>query len=123
MAFTTNPKPQPRKRVKARRDRRERSVKKSVREETVERDGYCLIATRLPRAIAVLLGPCGGASQWAHIGRHRRCFTRGMEPEQRHTTAGTGQMCEHHHRAYDAHKFDFGNADMNDTISIIRRAA
>lgn len=120
------PKPEPRKRTKGRRERVEARVKKSVREQTVERDGYCLIATRLPRALAVLLGPCEGESEWAHVGRHRRCFTRGQQAEERHTTKGSGQLCRKHHRDYDAHKFDFTTTKrdgMDGTIGIVRRAA
>lgn len=39
------PKPEPRKRTKGRRVRNEARVKKSVRAQTVERDGHCLVAT------------------------------------------------------------------------------
>ena len=119
------PKPTPRKRVKGRKERREAAVKTSVRAQTVERDGHCIIASRFPRGYVALLGVCQGPSQWAHVGRHRRCFTRGMTPEQRHTTAGSCQMCEKHHTAYDAHAFDFvtGIQGMDGIIGIRRRAA
>lgn len=119
------PKPPPRKRLKARGDRAEAKVKKAVRAECVTRDGHCLIYTRLPGSIAVLLGPCDGESQWAHVGRHRRCFTRGLPPEERHTTAGSGMLCDRHHDAYDAHEFDFelGEQGMNGMVGIRRRAA
>lgn len=119
------PKPEPRKRTKARRDRQESKVKKTVREHTVARDGHCVIATRWPHAHGPLLGACEGPSQWAHVGRQRRSLTRGLPPEVRHTTAGSCQMCEKHHRAYDAHEFDFvtGSTGMNGTIGIRRRVA
>ena len=120
----TNPKPEPWRRVKGRRKRHEAAVRKTVREQTVERDGYCLIASRLPRALASLLGPCSGDSEWAHIGRQRRCFTRGRAAEDRHTTAGSGQLCQKHHQAYDAHKFDFETDEgfgMDGVIGIVRR--
>lgn len=125
MAFATNPKPEPRKRVKGRKDRREAAIKKSVRAQCVERDGYCLIASQLLRSLRDLLGPCGGQSEWAHVGRQRRCFTRGQAPEVRHTTAGSGMLCERHHDAYDAHAFDFetDEAGMDGMIGIVRRAA
>ncbi len=121
-----NPKPEPRQRVKRRRQRGEKQVEKSVRAKTVERDGHCLVYTRIPAHIAVLLGPCEGDSEWAHIGKYRRCFTRGLLPEQRHTTVGSGQLCHKHHADYDAHRFDFETDEehgMDGTIGIKRRAA
>lgn len=125
MAFATNPKPEPRKRVKGRKDRHEAAIKKAVRAECVKRDGDCLIASRLPRSLRDLLGPCGGSSEWAHVGRHRRCFTRGQAPEIRHTTAGSGMLCDTHHAAYDAHAFDFETYEqgMDGLIGIVRRPA
>lgn len=114
-----------RKREKARAKRQEAKHAKAVRAACVARDGYCLIASRLPRSIAVLLGPCEGPSEWMHVGEHRRCHTRGMEPEERHTTAGSGMGCKRHHDAYDAHEFDFllGADGMDGAVSVIRRAA
>lgn len=87
------------KRLKARGKRRESMHARSIRALCVERDGYCLMA---------LLGVvgCSGPSEWAHVGQHRRCFTRGKAPEQRHTTAGSAMLCQKHHREYDAHLFD-----------------
>lgn len=96
-------KPEPHKRVKARRQHGERKLEKAVRRQCVERDGYCLVDA----SVEILnLGACKGPSEWAHIGRHRRCLTRGMAPEKRHTTAGSAMLCRKHHRDYDAHKFD-----------------
>jgi hypothetical protein len=119
------PKPEPRKRTKARRDRQESKVKKTVRAQCVERDGDCLIFSRLPASLRVLLGPCEGQSEWAHIGRHRRFLTRKMEAERRHTTKGSGQLCQKHHQAYDAHLFDFETDEqgMDGMIGIVRRVA
>lgn len=115
----------PRKLAKGRRQRGEAKVKKSVRQQCVERDGYCLIASRVPFAVRVLLGPCDGPSEWAHVEEHRRCFTRGQAPEERHTTAGSGQMCHKHHADYDAHKFGLvlSAAGMNGEVNVARRAA
>ncbi|MEY2873479.1 MAG: hypothetical protein RLZZ373_850, partial [Pseudomonadota bacterium] len=80
------------------------------REWCQERDGHCWIATRLPKGeqkiAALLAGPCGGDSTWAHLGEWRRSNTRGMAPDQRHHTKGTAMMCADHHRRYDAHEFD-----------------
>jgi hypothetical protein len=127
MMHQPNPKPPSHKRVKAKRDRLEAKIKKAVRAQTVERDGHCFIFSRLPAGLRALLGPCAGSSEWAHIGEHRRFKTRGLPPEERHTTAGTAQMCEKHHDAYDAHEFDietFGGDGMNSLIiGIVRRAA
>ena len=127
MCSTAQPKPikGTAKREKARAKRQEAAHAKSVRELCVERDGSCLIASRLPRSLAVLLGPCAGPSEWAHVGAHRHCHTRGMEPEARHTTSGSGQLCRGHHVAYDAHAFDFslGAEGMNGPLAVIRRAA
>lgn len=119
------PKPEPRRRVKGRRQRQETTVKRLVRELTVARDGHCLIASRLPKGLRDLLGPCAGPSEWAHIGRQRRCFTRGQVATDRHTTAGTAQLCRAHHQAYDAHQFDVttGAEGMDGMIGIMRRGA
>lgn len=102
-----------RKRLKARGQRQEAKVKKSVRAACVERDGYCLLLTRWPdqgapadRSVFSMVPACGGPSEWAHIGKHRRCHTRGQAPEARHTTKGSGMLCERHHDAYDSHAFD-----------------
>ena len=100
-----NPKPEPYKRVKARRRRNESKVKKSVREQVDARDGYCLLGPVRPMSFAGY-GLCEGPSEWAHIGPYRRSKTRGMAPERRHTTTGSAMLCQTHHRAYDAHAFD-----------------
>lgn len=114
------------KRQKAKAARAESKVVKATRALTVLRDGYCLVASRLPASISVLLGPCAGPSEWAHIGRLRRCFTRGLPPEVRHTTVGSGQMCQRHHAMYDLHEFDIttdAHAGMDGAIAIVRRKA
>lgn len=116
------------RRQKNRGKRLESKTAKSVRALCVERDGECLFATRgvETRQESLLLGPCDGPSEWAHVGKHRRCFTRGQAPEVRHTTAGSAQMCRRHHRAYDAHVFDVLPTDsvkgMNGAYRV-RRAA
>ena len=97
------PKPEPLKRVKARRKRQEAAVKKSVRQQVDARDGYCVIQTHGFSSV----GPCEGVSEWAHIGTSRRCFTRGMAAVVRHTTKGSAKLCHKHHTAYDAHQFEF----------------
>lgn len=82
----------PTARYRAKRRRAEQPVVKSVRAKCVERDGYCRLMG---------LSPCAGPSQWMHLGEKKRARTRGMRPEQRHTTAGTAMGCERHHGLYD----------------------
>lgn len=91
------PKPISRKRVKGRKVRRESLVKQQVRATVEARDGDCRLQHRG-------LGPCGGASEWAHLEDKRRCHTRGMAPEDRHTTQDSVMFCATHHRAYDRHE-------------------
>jgi hypothetical protein len=90
------PKPEPIQRTKRRKLRVETLVKQKVRARCVERDGDC----RLQRT--ALFGPCSGESEWAHLGEKKRARTRGMPPEQRHTTQGSLMLCTGHHRMYDA---------------------
>ncbi len=88
-------KPEPRKKQKAREDRHEAAIKKDVRERVAARDGFC-------RAQNIGMGPCFGASAWAHLRGHTRAETRGQAPEVRHTTAGSLMLCNGaHHPAYD----------------------
>lgn len=100
-----NPKPEPRKRQQRRRKAAESAVLKSVRLEVEARDGYCLIASRMVRAVGAALGSCAGPSQLAHLGQHRRCFTRGQAPERRHQVNWLAMMCARHHADYDGHQF------------------
>jgi hypothetical protein len=94
-------KSEPTEKEKAREDRREALVKKHVRAECVDRDGYCRVQSDDPALLAIV-GPCSGFSQWSHWEAHRRAHTRGQAPEHRHTTAGSGMLCDGHHTAYDA---------------------
>jgi hypothetical protein len=91
----THKKPEPRARVKGRKDRKETGVKQLVRALCVDRDGDCRLQ-KVPRFL------CSGESEWAHLGDQKRARTRGMEPEERHTTAGSLMLCTGHHRAYDS---------------------
>lgn len=99
------PKPEPRKKVKGRKQRAAAKVVKSVRAQCVARDGVCRFSNQ-PVLLLVLLGACQGKSEWAHLGEHRRAKTRGMAPDVRHTTAGSLMLCTRHHAAYDRHDFD-----------------
>lgn len=89
------PKPEPLKRTKRRKLRKESEVKMEVRAFCVVRDGDCRLRGRLPWF------PCDGVSEWAHLGDKKRARTRGMKPEDRHTSAGSMMLCTVHHRAYD----------------------
>ena len=83
-------------RYRAQRRRAEQPVIKSVRGACVKRDGYCRYA-----ANAGTIDDCSGPSEWAHIGPMKRAHTMGMQPEERHTTAGTMMLCKRHHDQYD----------------------
>ena len=83
----------------SRHQRSESSVIKDIRPQVALRDGWCRIAKGLPASAP--MGRCEGPSEWAHLGQHRRCHTRGMEPEERHTTGGSLMLCARHHRIYD----------------------
>ncbi len=102
------PKPESLRKAKARKDRREASVKKSVRAECVARDGDCRICDwennpddihddDLPMPSEFELNP----SEWAHLEDSRRARTRKMRPELRHHTSGSCMMCRFHHALYD----------------------
>ena len=94
-----DPKPEPRKRTKRRKQRHERAVKQDVRAQCVERDGSC-------RALHVFADrdywegdfvTCAGPSHWAHLAGHRRSQTRGQAPTARHTAAHSLILCCRHH--------------------------
>lgn len=80
-------------RQRAKKRRAEGPMLKAVRATVDERDGYCRLMG---------LSPCRGVSQLAHLADKKRARTRGMAPEERHTTAGTMKACERHHGLYDA---------------------
>lgn len=93
------PKPEPRKRVKGRKDRAETKVQQFVRAQCVERDGGCRLGKDdAAHGYAV----CRGESEWAHLGTMRRARTRGLAPEVRHTVKGSLMLCTKHHQQYDA---------------------
>jgi hypothetical protein len=102
------PKGPTRKAVKAKKDRAEAKVKKTVRQIVADRDINCRagawrvadfhISTSWDRTA----GPCHGLLEWAHFGAQRRAYTRGQAPELRHTSGGSLILCKFHHMAYDA---------------------
>lgn len=91
----------PTKRARRSKAGKDRRYAKTIRETVAERDGYCKLA-----AYAGVLGRCEGPSEWAHWGAWKRCKTRGLPPEDRHTTGGSLMLCRRHHRAYDAGQFN-----------------
>lgn len=95
--------------TKATRDARYAS---SVRKIVADRDGACRIGDweNNPEDIHCdsVTGeggwpglPCGGLSEWAHLGDKKRFKTRGLPPEERHTPAGSLMLCAQHHDDYD----------------------
>lgn len=104
------PKPEPRRRIKDRAKRQEAKVIAKVRAEVSVRDGSCRLMhsnAALRAKIIELFGPCEGVPEWAHLNEHRRSATRGMEPEERHTTAGSAMLCTRHHAMEEAHRIRF----------------
>lgn len=85
----------PTARARAKRRRAEHPVATKVREKCVDRDGFCRLMG---------LSPCSGQSEWAHLEEKKRARTRGMSPEERHTTTHSAMFCTGHHAAYDAGK-------------------
>jgi hypothetical protein len=85
-----------RKQEKGKAQRAEVKVKKSVREQCVDRDGPCRYAKDAPAQHT-----CQGPSEWAHLGEKKRAKTRGQAPEVRHTTAGSLMLCRLAHARYD----------------------
>jgi hypothetical protein len=108
-------KPEPRKRVKARKQRQEAKVVKSVRAQCVERDGYCATVTKQTNAADAWtwMIQCDGVSEWAHLGDKKRFKTRGQAPEIRHTTAGSLMLCTKHHDDYDEGRMAIIGDDAN----------
>ena len=88
-------------RARRKKKRTESKHALKIRALVAERDGYC----RVNQAGATfLVGDCKGVSEWAHLGDFRRFKTRGLPPEQRHTTGGSLMLCSFHHASYDRQK-------------------
>jgi hypothetical protein len=87
-------------RLRARKKRKDDTVATAVREQVSLRDGFCRYGydVRPGRRFS----ECRGLSEWAHFGAWKRFKTRGQAPEERHTTAGSLQLCTKHHGDYDA---------------------
>lgn len=95
------PKPEPRKRTKARKARTEAQVKKIVRDACVVRDTFCLMEAR---GVTAWAGACGGPSEWAHLPPWTRARTRNMPLEQRHSTKVSAMLCRLHHDHLDGRR-------------------
>lgn len=105
-----------RRQLKATRDRLEAKVKRDVRAACVERDGGCRLAE---------CGRCEGAIEWCHLGEWKRSKTRGMAPEERHSTRGSFMACTHHHQLYDRGELviEYGPDGANGPLTVWRKAA
>ena len=105
------PKGETRKRTKAREKRAERAVVQTIRPQVEQRDGYCRLYwldSTLRRRVTVFFGACHGRSEWAHFDEKKRFKTRGMDPVDRHTTAGSLMLCVYHHDQYDEGRLHIG---------------
>lgn len=89
--MTALPKGKTRKQLKARKDRAEANVKKAVRAQCVEMDGYCLLCS----------DDCKGPSEWAHLPPRTRAQTRNRAPDFRHALDYTAMLCQWHHDHVD----------------------
>ena len=95
----------PTAKARAAKARKDAAYAKTIREQVQARDVYC-------RAYYMHKETCMGVAAWAHMAGHRRFETRGLPPEQRHSTAWTLMLCAKHHADYDARRLRItGNAD------------
>lgn len=108
MIPNAQPKPEPIARTKRRNAREEAKLKRIIRDACVLRDGFCRLFSGTYVHGDTQHGPgldyCGAKSTWAHLEDWRRFKTRGMEPEERHTTMGSCMLCDRHHHMYDVEK-------------------
>lgn len=97
--------------ARAAKARKDAAYAKTIRELVQKRDfGMCRVMERVEWFIE--FGSCAIGAQWCHMEGHRRFETRGLPPEQRHSTAWTLMLCAKHHAEYDAHRLLItGNAD------------
>ena len=99
----------PTAKLRAAKARKDAAYAAKVREWVERRDSFCRVP--IHRA-GIELGECDGPMAWAHMEGHRRFETRGLPPEQRHSTAWTLMLCAKHHADYDARRLRItGNAD------------
>jgi len=87
--------------ARAAKARTDAAYAKTIRDQVMRRDAGC----RAPiHRTAGDLGECNGPEAWAHMAGHRRFETRGLPPEQRHSTEWTLMLCAKHHADYDARR-------------------
>jgi hypothetical protein len=103
------PKPRPRQSVQRANRRVAAKIVRAVRAACVERDGTCRYALDagagdIWATISIKVMECDGESQWAHLEDKRRFKTRGLPPEERHTTRESVMLCQRHHDDYDDRK-------------------
>lgn len=115
----------PTARARAHKAAKDARYAKKIRALVAERDGECRIGdwelnpgdthdewlsneNMPPRDFS-----CDGHSEWAHLGDGKRFKTRGMAPEQRHSTARSLMLCTRHHRMYDAGEMAIDGDDAN----------
>jgi len=103
-----NRKPGVTARVRAAKARKDAAYAKKIRQLVAERDGYC-------RLHGIY---CQGPSEWAHLGEKKRFNTRGLPPNERHTTAGSLMLCARHHDWYDIGKMHICGEDANGPLEI-----
>ena len=104
-------KPEKRSTSKARKKRKAAAVIQTVREQCVDRDGYCRLSG------VARFAPCDGPSEWMHLGDHRRSNTRGMDPEERHRRDKSLMGCRRHHGLYDGRQLVNGQRLQIDEIT------
>lgn len=102
------PKGPTRQRMKGRKARAEQKRKKAVRAACEERDSLCRLGEWEDNPydwhadeITDNDEGCDGPSEWAHMHVKRRSKTRGLSPEERHSTVYTLMLCRRHHAQYD----------------------
>ncbi len=105
-------------RARRKKKRTESKHALKIRALVAERDGYCRVRAA---GAEFLVGECKGVSEWAHYADSRRFKTRGLPPEQRHSTAGSLMLCSKHHAAYDRQKtLVIIGADCNEPLQFQR---
>lgn len=93
--------------VKARKDA---AYAKTIRDQVQERDELCRACVEYVEYWTYRIA--GLRLEWCHMEGHRRFETRGLPPEQRHSTTWTLMLCAKHHADYDARRLHItGNAD------------
>jgi hypothetical protein len=87
-------------RLRSRKKRKDDTYAAGIREQVAARDGYCRHGYDVSPGDR--FSQCSGPSEWAHFGPWRRARTRGLKPEDQHTTAGSLMLCRRCHQAYDS---------------------